>query len=170
MTAVALVALACHAVRAEPANLDAAVQDRFDGFNVIAMPGHPFGSAAAKASLAEAKRLGADAIAVVPFLWQSSPASPDIERGADMSDAELRTAIRDAHMLGFAVLVKPHVWVPDSWAGTVAMKSEADWRQWFANYRRELQRIAQIAKEEKAEALAIGTELALTSQRRNGTI
>jgi hypothetical protein len=162
---VALVALAFHVARAEPANRDAGIQDRLDGFNVIATPGYPFDSAAAKASLAEAKRLGAGAVALVPFLWQSSPASPDIRRGADMADAELRAAIREAHAIGFTVLVKPHVWVPDSWAGAVAMKSEGDWRQWFANYRRELQRIARIAKEEKAEALAIGTELALTSGR-----
>jgi hypothetical protein len=165
MTAVALLALVLHAARAEPAKLDTVIQDRLDGFNVIATPGHPFGSAAAKTSLVEARRLGAKAIAVVPFLWQSSPASPDIQRGTDMTDAELRTAIRDAHALGFTVLVKPHVWVPDSWAGAVAMKSDGDWREWFANYRRELQRIAQIAKDERAEAFAIGTELALTSQR-----
>ena len=76
-----------------------------------------------------------------------------------MTDDELRAAIRDAHALGLAVLVKPHVWVPRSWAGAVAMNSEHDWQQWFANYRRELTRIARIAEEEKAEALAIGTEL-----------
>ena len=44
-----------------------------------------------------------------------------------MTDAELRAAIRDAHALGLAVFVKPHVWVPDNWAGAVAMGSEADW-------------------------------------------
>lgn len=142
-----------------------AAEERLDGFNVIVAPGHPFGSATAKASLADAKRLGARAIAVVPFLWQSTPASPHLLRGNDMADAELRAAVRDAHALGLAVLVKPHVWVPESWAGVVAMKSEEDWLEWFANYRRELERIARIAAEEKAEALAIGTELSLTTRR-----
>jgi hypothetical protein len=61
--------------------------------------------------------------------------------------------------------VKPHVWIPESWAGAVAMKSEQDWQRWFANYRRELERIARIAAEEKADVLAIGTELTLTTQR-----
>jgi hypothetical protein len=140
-------------------------EQRLEGFNVIASPDHPFGSAAARLALSNAKRLGANAIAVVPFLWQANPASPDLVRGQDATDAELRAAIRDAHALGLAVLVKPHVWVPRSWAGAVSMNSEADWRQWFANYRDELDRIAHLAQEEHADAVAVGTELAKTSQR-----
>jgi hypothetical protein len=138
---------------------------RLDGFNVVAAPGHPFGGASAKLALANAQRLGAGAIAVVPFLWQANPASPNLVRGKDMPDDELRAAIRDAHALGLAVLVKPHVWVPERWAGAIAMGCEDDWREWFANYRRELDRIARIAQDEHAEALAIGTELSETSQQ-----
>lgn len=137
---------------------------RLDGFNVIAAPGHPFGSISTILALSNAERLGARAIAVVPFFWQPGPASPDLVRGNDMADSELHAAIRDAHTLGLAVLVKPHVWVPQSWAGAVSMQSEAAWRQWFANYHSQLDRIAGIAEEEHAEALAIGTELAGTTQ------
>jgi hypothetical protein len=43
------------------------------------------------------------------------------------------------------------------------MHSEADWQEWFANYQRALNRIAQVAEEEKADALAIGTELSQTT-------
>jgi hypothetical protein len=139
--------------------------DRFDGFNVIMAAGHPFGSPGARLALARAKRLGARAIAVIPFLWQPSPTSPDVGRGSDMPDAELRAAIRDAHALGLAVMIKPHVWVPQSWAGAVAMRSESDWQRWFAGYRGAIVQIARIAAEEHAEALAVGTELVLTSQR-----
>ena len=138
---------------------------RLAGFNVIASPGQPFGSASAKLALANAKQLGANAIAVVPFFWQASPATPDLVRGHDVTDAELRAAIRDAHALGLAVVVKPHVWVPQSWAGAVAMNSDADWGQWFENYRNQLDRIARLAQEEHADAFAVGTELAKTSQR-----
>jgi hypothetical protein len=144
----------------------AAAEGRLDGLNVIAALGYPFGSEMARASLAKAKRLGARAIAVIPFLWQPTSASPKLQRGGDMADAELHAAIRDAHALGLAVLVKPHVWVPQSWAGAVAMNSEEGWQEWFANYRRELDRIARIAADEDAEALAIGTELTATTQRR----
>jgi hypothetical protein len=158
--ALVLSAPICLNARSEPA-----ARARLDGFNVIAVPGHPFGSETARASLANAKRLGARAIAAIPFLWQPTPASPKLRRGTDMADAELHTAIREAHALGLAVLVKPHVWVPESWAGAVAMNSEAAWQEWFADYRRELERIARIAADDDAEALAIGTELTATTQR-----
>jgi len=139
--------------------------DRLDGFNVIGTPDHPFGSASAAIALARAKRVGATAIAIVPFLWQSSPSSFDIVRGADMPDETLRTAIRQARLAGFVVIVKPHVWVPQSWAGAVAPTSESDWRAWFAGYRRSIESIGRIAAQEHADALAIGTELESTANR-----
>jgi hypothetical protein len=127
------------------ARSDAAPQQRFDGFNVIVSPGHPFGSPSASVALANAKRLGAGTVAIIPFLWQSNPASPEITRGADMDDGELRAAIQAAHALGLTVLVKPHVWVPQSWAGAIVMQSKADWEPWFANYQRELCRFGIIS-------------------------
>jgi hypothetical protein len=157
---VAIGALACLAARSEPAP-----NEQFGGFNIISAPGHPFGSATTKRALTNIAQLGARAVAVVPFLWQSSPTSPNLVRGKDLDDEELRAAIRDAHALGLTVLVKPHVWVPNSWAGTIVMTSKQAWGEWFANYRREIDRIAHIAEEEKADALAIGTELSQTTQR-----
>jgi hypothetical protein len=142
-----------------------ALGQRLDGFNVVATPNHPFGSASAGRALRSAKNLGARAIAVIPFLWQSSPSSPDLVAGNDMSDAMLRASIQQAHRLGFAVVVKPHIWVPQSWAGAVEPDSEPSWQIWFARYDAELERIARIAGEEGAEVLAIGTELAKTTQR-----
>jgi hypothetical protein len=143
----------------------AAAAQRLDGFNVIQAPGHPFGGASALRALMAAKRVGATAIAIIPFLWQPAPASPDLVRGNDMSDADLREAIRQVRGIGLAAVVKPHVWVPESWAGAVAPGSERDWRTWFGNLRREIVRIARIAAEEQAEALVVGTELARTSRR-----
>jgi len=138
---------------------------RFDGFNVIATPDQPFGSASAEQALIGAKRLGATTVAIIPFLWQASPSSPDIRDGNDMPDEALRQAIRQARKLGFLVVVKPHVWVPQSWAGAVEPDSERSWHTWFSRYRGELERIARIAAEEGADGLVIGTELAKTTQR-----
>jgi hypothetical protein len=138
---------------------------RLDGFNVIVKPGHQFGSLSARRALASAKRLGARTIAIVPFLWQPRPDDPGIGRGRDMSDDELRYAIREVRALGLTAMVKPHVWVPEGWAGAVEPQSEADWQTWFAGYRGALVRIAEIAAEEQADVLAIGTELRKTTHR-----
>jgi hypothetical protein len=147
------------------AMLGSANSQRLDGFNVVATPEHPFGSPSSDRALIAARDLGAKTIAVIPFLWQASPSNPNLRTGSDMSDDALRVAIRQAHRLGFSVVVKPHIWVPESWAGAVEPDSEQSWRIWFRRYGAELERIARIATEEGAEALAIGTELSKTTQR-----
>ncbi len=138
---------------------------RLDGFNVITAPGHPFGSATAHQALDAARQLGAKTVAIIPFLWQPSPSSAEVIRGTDMLDDELRTAIREARALGFSVVVKPHVWVPGSWAGAIEPQSEGDWRSWFERYGDEIDRIARIAATEGADVFVVGTELTRTSRR-----
>jgi glycosyl hydrolase family 113 len=147
------------------ATAGAAPPEGLRGFNVIVTSGHPFGGASAGRALDAAKRLGATAVAIIPFLWQPSPSSSDIVRGTDLPDDALRTALRQARARGLAVIVKPHVWVPESWAGAVAPTSEDGWRAWFAAYRRAIEPIARIAGEEHADAFAIGTELTRTTGR-----
>jgi hypothetical protein len=145
--------------------LASSVERRLDGFNVIASPGHPFGTASAQRSLQAAKQMGAKAVAIIPFLWQPDPSSADIARGNDMPDDEIRAAIRQARALGLAVVVKPHVWVPQSWAGAIEPQSEEAWRRWFAAYGAAIEPIARLAAEEKADAFSIGTELSKTTHR-----
>ena len=145
--------------------LDPAFGRRLDGFNVVAVPNHPYGTASTAEALTNARKLGASAIAVIPFLWQSGPSAPDLVAGSDMPDQALRTAIRQVRGLGLTVIVKPHIWVPESWAGAIEPASEQAWQIWFARYGAELKRIARIAEEEQADILAIGTELVKTTQR-----
>jgi hypothetical protein len=135
------------------------------GFNVIVAPGHPFGGPSAQRALEQARDAGANAVAIVPFLWQPSPTSAAIVRGTDMPDDELRLAIRQARALGFFVTIKPHVWVPQSWAGAVAPEREDGWHAWFAAYRSAIEAIARVAAQEHADALAVGTELVNAARR-----
>jgi hypothetical protein len=162
---VALAAMAPAVMASALAISGGAEAQRLDGFNIVAAAGHPFGSPSARQALNAAKGLGAKAVAIIPFLWQPSPASEDLVRGSDMQDEELRIAIREARALGFFVLVKPHVWVPESWAGAVQPASEPAWQVWFTRYRGEMMRIARVAAAEGADALALGTELAKTTRR-----
>jgi hypothetical protein len=140
-------------------------EKRFDGLNIVSVPGHPFGSASANRAMAHAQRLGAEALAIIPFLWQATPESAEITRGNDMPDDELRSAIRETRKLGMAAIVKPQVWVPKSWAGAVEQATEQAWAEWFKAYGTAIVHLARVAAEEKAEAFVIGTELRKTSQR-----
>lgn len=136
-----------------------------DGFNLVATPGHPFGSDGAARSLARAKRVGAKSAAIVSFLWQATPADPRIAAGNDVPDEALRAAIRQVRAAKLTAMVKPQVWVPHTWAGAVEPKTDEDWRTWFARYRAEIERIGRIAAEEGADAFSIGTELEKTTHR-----
>lgn len=142
-----------------------AAAQRWDGFNVIAVPEHPYGSPSAAQALAAAKRAGAVAVAVIPFLWQRDPHHAGVVRGADMPDDALRQAIRQARALGLRVMVKPHIWVEGSWAGAVEPQSAEDWGIWFERYRAALLPVAVVAAEEGAAALSVGTEVKKTTQR-----
>lgn len=129
------------------------------GFNLIQDAQAPLGSAQAEASLKQLRETGANAVAIVPFLWQSQADSPEVVRSSDMSDGELARAIRAAHRLGLAAIVKPQVQVHDSWPGGVRMASDDDWNKWFHHYEKALTGLAAVAKDEHADALVIGTEL-----------
>ena len=123
------------------------------------------GSLAARESIARLGRTGADTVALIPFLWQASPSDPLVVRGSHMSDDELARGIDQARAAGLHVLVKPHVWVPNSWAGAVEMRDEDAWRLWFTNYATAVAGIARVAAAAGAHRFAVGTELARTSQR-----
>jgi hypothetical protein len=133
------------------------------GFNLIQDRQAPFGSAQAFESMRRMRRTGANTVALVPFLWQPKPNAPDIARGDDTSDEQLAQGIRAAHRLGLAVIVKPQVWVPGTWAGAVRMDTEADWNTWFARYESALIGLAAVAAREHAEGFVIGTELDQTA-------
>jgi hypothetical protein len=139
------------------------------GFNIIATNDHPFGTESAGLAIAATRRLGAGALAIVPFLWQATPSSAAIERGGDMPDDELRAAIRQIRAEGLRVVIKPHVWVPQSWAGAIMPQNEGDWQTWFAGYERAVVHLALVASEEGADAFVVGTELRRTVLRPEWT-
>lgn len=134
------------------------------GFNLIQDRQAPFGSPQAFESMRRMRHAGANTVALVPFLWQRRADAPDISRGEDMSDEQLAQGIRAAHRLGMAVVVKPQVWVPGTWAGAVHMDTEPDWAAWFTHYQNALMDLAAVAAREHAEGFVIGTELGGTVQ------
>ncbi len=133
--------------------------DALRGFNLIETLNAPFGSPAAAMTMRAMRDSGANAVALVPFLWQASAASPDIVLGDALPLDRLRAGIGQARAAGLAVVLKPHVWVPGAWAGAVTMANAGDWRRWFAGYRRIVTMLAQLAAEESVDQLVVGTEL-----------
>jgi len=128
------------------------------GFNLVETDEVPFGSAAARQSIETLAGTGATAAAVIPFLWQETADAGDIEMGNALPPERIVAGVEQLHAAGLAAIVKPHVWVPESWAG--AIEPEATSRsRWYAAYGEILQDVAKTAEQAKAEVLVIGTEL-----------
>jgi len=135
------------------------------GFNLIETAAAPFGSAAAAASFRAVADIGANCVALVPFLWQAHGADPAIVLGDALPPRRLAAGIAQAHEAGLQAVIKPHVWVPHAWAGVVAMQGEEDWARWFAAYAQALLPLAALAAEAGAAELVVGTELRGTVHR-----
>lgn len=149
---------------AAAASTSAAWAQAWLGYNVKRTPNAPWDSTAAIRSMHALRATGANTIAIVVFLWQPDPHSSALVRGSDISDAELAQALSVARNLGLRVLLKPHVWVPGHWAGEVRPRDH-ELADWFARYRRELDRLARIAQAGGAAALAVGVELKQLANR-----
>jgi hypothetical protein len=114
--------------------------------------------------------LGADAVSLMPFAYQSAPDRPELaflNRGpSSETDVGVIHAARRAHARGLTVLWKPHLWLSwESWPGDVAMRSEADWRAWWRVYRRYVLHHALLAGWTGSELFSVGVELSGTVER-----
>lgn len=135
------------------------------GFNLIQTPEVPFDDARAGTGFERMRAIGANCVALIPFLWQATPSDTGIKRGDDMTDEQLRRGIRQAKTHGLRVVVKPHVWVPQTWAGAIAMDGEEAWALWFSRFQASISALAEIAGAEGVDAFVIGTELRGASVR-----
>ncbi|MBI3814178.1 MAG: hypothetical protein HY279_06910 [Nitrospinae bacterium] len=78
---------------------------------------------------------------------------------SDYSYDDARLVADYAKALGFKVVLKPQILVPNNWAGNIKMADDLSWRQWFDNYTKAIEHYADIARKERVDILVIGTEL-----------
>ena len=115
------------------------------------------------------KRDGANAVSVIPYAFQRNARSPELRfpgrnpRG-ETEEGILR-AVDDARRRGMAALVKPQIWLWRGFTGDIAMTSEADWAEWFRQYRAYLVRFAVVAEAAGADVFDVGVELCATERR-----
>ncbi|HEX6884797.1 MAG TPA: hypothetical protein VF530_15590 [Planctomycetota bacterium] len=103
------------------------------------------------------RELGTNAFAYTTFGSMPDPTEPVI-RCRPPGEQE-RAAIRSAHAAGLSVMLKPHLWIDQSWHGAVRMDSAEAWATFFRVYGEFLGAWARFAAEERVAALCIGTEL-----------
>jgi len=115
------------------------------------------------AQVDEPAALGATHISVVVQWAQNNVASNQIapHPKETQDEAVIRRLIRRARARGLGVMLFPIIWVerrgPDLWRGTLRPENPA---LWWLSYERFLMHFAELAREEGAEVLSVGSELA----------
>ena len=121
-----------------------------------------YGSKMAARSLDRVHELGSNAIAIVPYSWMGDPKIPTMfrfsQRSGSENDESVINTISSAKEKELYTLLKPHVWISNSWPGEVEMDSEADWEVFFQNYYQWISHYALMAEMHKVDALCIGVE------------
>jgi len=115
-------------------------------------------------SLAALDRLGANAIALVPYGFSSPARLSEIRRAGKSlsteSDESLRVAVRQARALRLGVLLKPQIWVgADLWPSSIDFTTDGDWERWFRSYEDWILPYALAAEELRVDLFCVGTEL-----------
>lgn len=155
------------AVKAELAALESAARpagvsrDWFQrGVNFTAN-GISYESPLARRLLAELPQYGVRDVAVVPYGFLDRDTGA-IRTGAPdswESDDGVRLIAAEAHRLGMRVLLKPHVWQPQS----DRPKTAEARREWLRRYEPFLIHYARLATRIRAELFCVGVELAALS-------
>lgn len=121
----------------------------------------------ASESLLKQKSLGANAIAIVPYSFMRSDTIPNhlsISNGAGSENDEgIIHSTFEAQKLGMKVLLKPQIFIGNSWPGAIEMKNESDWGSFFKYYYKWIRHYAFLSEIYEIDMLSIGVEFAIAT-------
>jgi len=135
------------------------------GFNALQHENVAWGNPASHRSFKRMVELGSNAVVLVSFLEQDSPASTMVRRSNAVTVAQLQAAVDYAHEYGLKIILKPQMLVTESWAGEIDHELPQQWRAWFDSYSRHVLEFARFAAAQGVDAFVIGTELSRASDR-----
>ena len=143
------------------------------GVQIIQARGAPYGSEHYERVLDHLRSLGVNWVSLSPmgFLATLDRPGPIREEADPQRNARtLRRGIQVAHRYGMKVMLKPDLWHPSfaqgKWRGDVAMRTEAEWEEWFREYELFLRPTVEVAEAAGAELLCIGIELVAATRAR----
>jgi hypothetical protein len=141
--------------------------DRISGLTMVAPP-RPFPVNPMQAI----RDVSAKWIAVVPYAFtrkgQASVHYNNSNNWKWWGESPVGTAetIRLAHEAGIKVMLKPQVYVPGGWTGSIDFASEAEWVAWESDYEKYILPMARTADSLGVEMFCVGTEFNTPIQRR----
>jgi hypothetical protein len=123
-----------------------------------------YGSQLAKESLNKLSNIGANAISIIPYSYMRNPKQPSyiplFQSAGGENDQAVLFSHYEAQKMGMFTMLKPQLWLGDSWPGDVEMKNEADWDRFFDNYYRWVRHFALLAEINGFDSYCLGVEFA----------
>jgi hypothetical protein len=131
-----------------------------------------YGSVKSEKQMQHLKEIGVNTLLYAPPVYQKNMQQPEISFDNSLDDG-MEKDIRTAKRLGFRVIFQPTL-VPiptgDDQAYVrepISMRSEEEWRRWFANYDYMIIHYAAIAQRLKTDVFVIGNGYERTTRDRD---
>ncbi len=113
-------------------------------------------------SLKELKKIGVNAISIMPFTSIRNPNEPEPlnfwQSAFAENDESLIFLKEAAEKLNFVVMLKPQIWLRRGWTGDIKMNNRGDWNKFFSDYYRWIRHYALLAEMYGIPILCIGNE------------
>lgn len=129
------------------------------GVNFTAEYPDIYGSGGADERLAELKRYGVNAVALVPYGFFSEKSVRIRFNLGWEKDSGVERLAEVAHRAGLRVLLKPQLFVRERYTGSLEYSSAEERKEWFAQYRIFLEHYAMLAARIHADLFCVGVEL-----------
>lgn len=127
-------------------------------------PNKGYGSPAYERTLHEVQRFGGNWISLTPFGrvadLRAEGVAQTFEAPFEANRRAVLDAVRQAHARGLRVLIVPHLWVESGgWRGELEPGDDAAWERWAKSYLGFVRAWAEVARDARADMLAVGVEL-----------
>lgn len=131
---------------------------KVQGYNYTGYGTEVYGTEESETQLAEIRKTGANAVAIIPEFYQDHLHSSTLARtDITPTDADLTAGIKAAQARGLDVLLNPHIDTMDGqWR---AYLDPTDPQKWFASYKAMEVHYAEIAQKTGVTGFSVGCEL-----------
>lgn len=131
--------------------------DKMGGLTLVAPP-KPF----VKNPMIDIQKVNADWIAVIPYGF-TRPNEPKVSFNINWQwwgekKEGVVKSIQLAKAAGINVMLKPQIYVPGDWTGTLDFNSDKEWENWEKGNTEYTLSMAKLAEAEKVELFCFGTE------------
>lgn len=115
-------------------------------------------------ALTALQQIGTNSIAIVPYSGMRNPNTLQTNdmrlwrrAGTENDESVIHSAFQ-AKKLGMSTLLKPQLWIHNSWPGDVDFKTDQEWQVFFERYNRWIIHYALLAEMYDFEAFCVGVE------------